>query len=439
MPGCFLKRKRNDATLLLKTLSTSKITGMKKIFFTVLGCLLFFSFQSCLKDKLTHSYTIYTPIYQTKEQVTLNIKSNPAEEIQSPGNLFVYGNYIFLNETDKGVHIIDNTDPSNPVDKAFIDIPGNLDIAVKGNILYADMYQDLVVVDISDPLHAKWVKTLPDVFTERYYGNGFFAASDMVIVGWTKKDTTVELEHPQNYWVYPAGVLFDAGAPQSAGAAAAPILGISGSMARFTIVNDYLYAVDHHTLLPISINHPADPVAGNVISAGFDIETIYPFKNKLFLGSMGGLYIYDISQPEAPVKEGDFIHARACDPVIADDNYAYVTLREGTTCGPANNELEVVDVQDLQAPSLLKSYPMTKPQGLTKDNNMLFVCDDGIKMYDASDPANIVLKTHVTGLETRDAIAWNKNLIVVSADGLYQYDYSNLNDLILRSKLSINR
>ena len=82
---------------------------------------------------------------------------------------------------------------------------------------------------------------------------------------------------------------------------------------------------------------------------------------------------------------------------------------------------------------------MTKPQGLSKDNNLLFVCDDGIKMYDASDPANIVLKTHVTGLETRDAIAWNKNLIVVSADGLYQYDYSNFNDLTLRSKLSINR
>ena len=237
---------------------------MKKIFFAVLGCLLFFSFQSCLKDKLTHSYTIYTPIYETKEQVKLNIKSNPAKEIQSPGNLFVYGNYIFLNEIDKGVHIIDNTDPSNPVDKAFIDIPGNLDIAVKGNILYADMYQDLVAVDISDPLHAKWVKTLPDVFTERYYGNGFFPANDMVIVGWTKKDTTVELGQAQGSWLYPGGVLFDALAFQSAGAAAAPIPGISGSMARFTIVNNYLYAVDHHSLRPISINVPAEPVAGQL-------------------------------------------------------------------------------------------------------------------------------------------------------------------------------
>jgi len=413
---------------------------MKKIFSAVLSCLLFFSFQSCLKDKLTHSYTIYTPIYETKEQVALNIKSNPAKEVQSPGNLFVYGNYIFLNEMDKGVHIIDNTDPSNPVDKAFIDIPGNLDIAVKGNILYADMYQDLVAVDISDPLHAKLVKTLPDVFAERYYANGFVASNSMVIVGWTKRDTTVELEHRSSNWLYPGGVLFDAApAMRQNAAAAAPIPGISGSMARFTIVNDYLYAVDHHSLRSISINNPAEPVAGALMSAGFDIETIYPFKNKLFLGSMGGLYIYDISQPDAPVKEGDFIHARSCDPVIADDNYAYVTLREGTNCGPTTNELEVVDIQDLHAPSLLNSYPMTKPQGLTKDNNMLFVCDDGIKMYDASDPENIILEKHVTGLETRDAIAWNKILIVVASDGLYQYDYSDQGDLTLRSKLSMNR
>jgi hypothetical protein len=300
------------------------------------------------------------------------------------------------------------------------------------------MYQDLVAVDISDPLNAKLVKTVPGVFGERYYANGFYPANDMIIVGWTKKDTTIELGHVQTNWIYPGGVLYDAaGAPQRF--TAAPVPGISGSMARFTIANNYLYAVDHHSLHPISINNPADPVAGNMISAGFDIETIYPFKNKLFLGSMGGLYIYDISQPGSPVKEGDFIHARACDPVIADDNYAYVTLREGTTCGPTTNELEVVDVQNLSAPSLLKAYPMTKPQGLSKDNNLLFVCDDGIKMYDASDPSNIVLKKHVTGLQTRDAIAWNANLIVVAGDGLYQYDYSSSDDLTLRSKLSINR
>jgi hypothetical protein len=178
----------------------------------------------------------------------------------------------------------------------------------------------------------------------------------------------------------------------------------------------------------------------NAISAGWDIETIYPFQSKLFLGSMGGVFIFDISQPENPIQEGTFVHATACDPVIADDSYAYVTLREGTSCGPTDNELQVINIKDLQSPSLIKSYAMTNPQGLTKDNNQLFICDgtDGLKMYDVSDPANAVLKKHISGSETYDAIAWNKDLIVVAKDGLYQYDYSNPGDLVLKSKLAVN-
>jgi hypothetical protein len=412
-------------------------TVMKKIFFTALGCLLLFSFQSCLKDKLTHTYTIFTPIYETKEAVSLNIKSNPPREITLPGKFFVYGNYIFLNEIDKGVHIIDNADPGNPVVKAFIDIPGNLDIAVKGNILYADMYQDLVAVDISDPLKAKLVKDLPGVFSERYYANGFIADNNRIIIGWLKKDTTVELAPSANYLIFPVAY----GAPDALAAAAVKTRGISGSMARFTIVDNYMYAVDHHNLRSISISNGSEPVVSNAINAGWDIETIYPFKNKLFIGSMGGLFIYDISQPDLPVKEAEFVHARACDPVIADENYAYVTLREGTDCGPTDNELQVINVQDLQSPVLVKSYPMANPFGLAKDNAQLFICDgtDGLKMYDAADPSKIVLKKHISGMQTFDAIAWNKNLIVVAKDGLYQYDYSNPGDLTLRSKISINR
>jgi hypothetical protein len=93
------------------------------------------------------------------------------------------------------------------------------------------------------------------------------------------------------------------------------------------------------------------------------------------------------------------------------------------------------------SPTLLKSYTMISPHGLAKDNNTLFICDgtDGLKMYDVTNLSGIVLKKHITGPETYDAIAWNKNLIIVAKDGLYQYDYSNPETLVQRSKLSINR
>lgn len=413
---------------------------MKKNTIATTVLLLAFSLQGCLKDKLTQTYSILVPVYKSKTEVYGNIKSNAPREIQSPGKIFIYGNYIFLNEIDKGVHVIDNSNPASPVETGFIDIPGNLDIAVKGSTLYADLYTDLVVVDISNPQQAKFVRYIPNIFPERNYTNGFIADNTRIIVDWIKKDTTVKLFQPSGNYI-----LYDAYARSSSGAiptAAAPsIPGISGSMARLTVVNDYLYSVNRSTLSSFSITNTNDPQILSNTGIGWNIETIYPFRDKLFIGSSSGMFVYDVSDPASPIRVGQFSHARSCDPVIADNNTAYVTLHDGTPCGGSSNQLDVLNVSNLSAPSLIKTYPMTNPHGLTKDNTTLFICDgkDGLKMYDATDPSNIILKKHVMGLETYDAIAWNNNLVVVAKDGLYQYDYSSPGDLIQRSKLTVNR
>lgn len=419
---------------------------MKKFLGTALGyCALAFLVlfgQGCLKDSVAHTYTIYAPIYKSREEVRANIKSNPPKEIQSPGKLFIYGNYIFLNEIDKGVHVIDNTDPSHPVTKAFIDIPGNLDIAVKGNTLYADMYGYLVAVDITDPLHAALVKDMPGVFPERSYQGGFVAANGMLIVGWEKKDTTVKglvgSLFNKNLVVMDAAVNFS-GVQSMSSSSGAP--GIAGSMARFSLVNDYLYTVDRHTLKTFSLVNAHDPVNVSSVNAGWDIETIYPLKNKLFVGSMGGMFIFDISNPITPVLQSNFVHARACDPVVADDHYAYITLRAGTMCGPTNNELQIVNIDNITAPVLSKTYSMVSPQGISKDGTTLFVCDGsgGLKVYDASDVMNLHPIKTISGLDTYDVIAWNKNALVVARGGLYQYDYSDLNNIRLRSQILVKK
>ena len=90
-------------------------------------------------------------------------------------------------------------------------------------------------------------------------------------------------------------------------------------------------------------------------------------------------------------------------------------------------------------PVLVKSYPLTNPHGLSKDKNVLFVCDgaDGLKIFDASDAANIIQLKQITGLETYDVIANNNKAIVIAKDGLYQYNYADLNNIKLLSKLTI--
>jgi hypothetical protein len=413
---------------------------MKKLSILASYILISVLFYSCMKDEVTRTYTIFEPIYKSKTEVYANIKTNPARAVENPGKIFLYGNYIFLNEVDKGVHIIDNSDPANPVIKGFIEIPGNLDIAVKGNTLYADLYRDLVVIDISNPMQTSFIKYIPEVFPGRSYSYGFILAdSSKIIVGWNKRDTTVRLDYDPRKRRNRDVIFLSAGSAASAGVV--PATGIAGSMARFALVNNYLYAVNSQQLLSFNINNTNDPqkVATNYI--GWNIETIYPFKNKLFIGSMSGMFIYDITNPAYPGYTGQFNHARACDPVISDGNYAYVTLHDGTPCQGTDNQLDVIDVSNLSAPSLLKTYQMTNPHGLAKDNDLLFICDGrgGLKMYNTADPSNIILKKHIVGVETYDAIAWNNDLIVVAKDGLYQYDYSNPTTLVQRSKISVHR
>ena len=91
---------------------------------------------------------------------------------------------------------------------------------------------------------------------------------------------------------------------------------------------------------------------------------------------------------------------QSCDPVIADEKYAYVTLRTGTTCNGVNNRLEILDIANINSPSLVKTYEMTNPHGLSKDGNLLFVCDgaNGLKVYNASDVNNLKLITRMKEL-----------------------------------------
>ena len=402
-------------------------------------------FSGCIKDKVSRTYKIMRPVYADKAVVYNNVKSGPVEELSKPGKIFIRGNYLYINEIDKGIHIYDNSDPGNPRAISFIKIPGNLDVAVSGHYMYADMYTDLLTIDIANPLDAKVVDSNFNVFPERNYGNGWIADQNTIIVDWIIKDTTVtdEPDYGYGYGFYAPNICTSCLlAPQASGgdSKANYVPGISGSMARFVVVNNYLYAVNNSSLLVYDITDASNPEKVNEQFSGWSIETIYPFNNNLFIGSSSGMFIYSIDQPASPDQKGNFNHASACDPVISDGDYAYVTLRSGTACQGYTNQLDVVDVSDLMSPHLVKSYQMTNPHGLAKDGNTLFICDgeDGVKVYDATDVNDITLVSHINGINAFDAIPWADRLIVSGEDGLHQYDYSDVQNIRSLSTIHIS-
>lgn len=419
----------------------------KTLLRSTLMLLLLVSFNACLKDKCIHTYTYFEPVYKTSEEVRANIKSNPAKEISQTGKIFIRGQYIFLNEIDRGIHIIDNTNPSAPKNISFVDIPGNIDMAVKGNTLYADAYTDLVVLDITNPKQISLKKVIEDVFPYRIYSANFVQDKSKIVVDWVKKETTVEeycgsggffgMENKSDLIL-----LNNSGGRfvQSSSSGSGTPFGMGGSMARFSIVNNHLYAVTTSDLNVFKIEDAFNPVKTKLVSIGWDIETIYPFRDKLFVGSASGMFIYSIANPDNPVQTGRFEHARSCDPVIADDAYAYVTLRSGNNCAGFSNQLDVVDLRN-PIPSLAKTYNMTNPHGLSKDGNTLFICDGraGLKIYDAADVMKLKLISTIPDLETFDVIAYKGIALVVAKGGLYQYEYSNPASPVLLSKITVGQ
>lgn len=403
-------------------------------------------FTCCVKDtcKDSYTYTLYKPVYETVSQLKANIKSGSPEEIENPGKIVILGHYIFLNEIEKGVHIIDNKNPASPQNVSFVKIPGNIDLAVKGNTLYADCYADLVTLDVSDPAHVSLKDYKENVMQFPYALRGAAYTSQYKISGWEKKDTLVVescigggVIALQNEGFYVSDAANNASVPAANNSKE---IGTSGSMARFAIVDNYLYTVDNSDLHVFDISNSDDPTFLNSTTVDFHVETIYPFGNKLFIGSNDGMFIYSLNgSPENPVKTGQFTHARSCDPVISDGEFAYITLHSGSSCLGYNNELDIVRLNMLVDASLVQIYNLTSPRGLSKDGNLLFVCDgsDGLKVFDASNVLNIKLLQQLPIGDAYDVIASDNVALVVTTDALYQFDYSDPTHLHLLSKISV--
>jgi hypothetical protein len=417
---------------------------MKKTISTYVIAMTFFLslcfVAGCMKDKITRTYQIRTPIYEVLSTFRQSIKSQAPVPITNTGKITVYGKYIFLSKPNTGIHVIDNSNPLYPKNISFINIPGNEDMAIKGATLYADAYGDLVSFDISDPSNVAAKNFIVNVFPDHsmyYAGNIVNPDSINVIVGWVTKDTTVAYTPGNNMYPYP--VFYNcANCEIPVAANSGNATGTNGSTSRFAIVNNYLYTVGSIYLTTFDISNSFEPASASSVQVDWHVETIYPLKDKLFIGTNNGVYMYDISStPGSPVPAGQFTHVRGCDPVIADNDYAYVTINDSSACLGFNNELQVVSIKDLANSFLVQSYQLTHPVGLSKDGNLLFVCDgkDGLKIYNTDDVSNLQLIKQSKDAETYDVIAENGLAIVLAKDGVYQYDYSDPGNIHLISKL----
>lgn len=170
---------------------------MDKVKNVSIALLLFLMFSGCWPRVRPVIYTEYTPTLVHKSTLANSIKLQQPTAIQTAAKIYYKDQYIFISEQFKGVHIIDNADPSNPQDKAFVAVLGCVDMAIKNNVLYVDNAIDFVSIDLEELMagRLKVLKRIAGVFPEvappdggvipdRY--NERNRRENTVIVGWEK-------------------------------------------------------------------------------------------------------------------------------------------------------------------------------------------------------------------------------------------------------------
>ena len=404
------------------------------------SCIILFlslTFSSCdYADDCSYTYIAYEPIFMSYDEFrNVPVQLQDPRPLREVGKIYFHNGYMFVNEINKGIHIINNSNPSAPTQVGFLSILGNVDMAITGNILYADSYTDLLIIDLTVVTNPQLLQRIQNTFNKQIFGNNGYADPNYgIVVGWDEKEVVVSSNCEDV--LYQEGDDFNFNPNQGSGN---PNVGIAGSMARFAITQNHLYTLNGDNLKPYSIANPILPQPQSEVELGWGIETLFPYRNNLFIGSQRGMHIYNLEVPSQPRFVSTYEHITSCDPVVVSDQTAYVTLRNGTDCRDGVNELHLIDISDLENPSLISTESMKNPHGLAVDTKYvrktLFVCDGdaGLKVLDVSDPLNINKVTEDNSMNGYDVIAHNDILMLIGKDGLYQYDYVNLGNLRLLS------
>ncbi|GAB3831287.1 LVIVD repeat-containing protein [Hymenobacter jeollabukensis] len=201
-------------------------------------------------------------------------------------------------------------------------------------------------------------------------------------------------------------------------------IGLTGARARFVALGNALYVIDGQQLqiLDLGPTGTSTPAVAQTLALGVNIETIYPAGSYLFVGTPAGMFLFDVSLPLQPRSAGYYAQAASCDPLVVDGRWAYLTLRQDRSCGNSPNQLQVVDLDDPTRPTLVRTYPLTHPYGLTVDSARLFVCDEGLRVFDLR-TAPTLAPLDAFAMDAREVTPTPNGLLVTGKTGLYQCRY----------------
>lgn len=324
------------------------------------------------------------------------------------------GSRLYVSDSDTGLHVYDVSNLTAPTKVIRIPVGTNLSSAVKDDIIYTNHYQQVQAIRITDSGY-EVVATVGAPYSDPHgfpwhegggrnsgYGCSACAHDDYVT------------------------------APMPA-----PGGGGGSSFATFAVIGNELYRVNADNLTVYDISDAEKLTKVSQVHVDWDIETLYPTPDLLFIGGRLGMYIFDRSDPLHPKQLSRIQHTVACDPVVVEGSTAFVTLRQENACGGGTDELMCVNIANPSQPVVIGEKPITSPWGLAVEGSQLFVShgDNGYSLLDVSKPDAPEVKANWPTLPTRDFIWSGNTLFVMSQDNVYIYDVTDPSSPVFLSQV----
>ena len=336
---------------------------------------------------------------------------------QDLGKIWIDDQHLYVNIPEEGILIFDNSDVYEPVEMGYLPIPECHEIAIADGILYANHYDDLITIDLQAYLadkgrSCKVINRISGVFPQYRSGGHRIEVCNVL--------------------------------PSSSALAASQ----GGSMSSIAFDNaenpDFLYIVQGNSIATFRVTERRGGIqkVGANLAVNDFVETILVEGNRLYIGAKSGLHIYSIQNRQKPVRVGRYNHIHGCDPVVVEDNIAYVTIHDGNRCGRTINELHIVDVSNASMPKLISSHSMRNPHGIGVDNKCLFLADGdaGLKVLNATIPSrlqSLTTDTKIRGAFDVIVMAALRRLILVAGNEVIQYTYNTSGQLTRLSEIQV--
>ena len=390
---------------------------------------------SCDDEGDFQEITIATPIVQSKADLRAGVAVLDPQPIQESEKIYAYQDFIFVGDSDNGFHVIDNSVPTAPVAVNYIKVPLHTDLAIRNDVIYANSGPDLVTFAIQ-PNGISQTGRFNDVLD---YTATLNPGTDQINQVEFDFETQLVTGYSYEQVLVPVRDTVEASPLAGDFASAGGGTGTGGSLARFLVYQEVLYTLSDNQLTTFTIGND-QPVQTSQLYVNDRSETLFQDGTDLFIGTATGMFIYDVTTPSAPLFRSQVNHGLACDPVVVDGDYAYVTLRGGTICNSkVQDRLEIVDISDRDVPFLANVVPLATPYGLGVFQDQLFICqgENGLSRLDLATTPQLAVQEQTTGLTAYDVIPLQDRVILTGGNVLRQYSYDTTNGLVEISSLSL--